>query len=53
MTLLSAFYLQKPISRKGSAPYNRKFEDTYKSMKYIRQMVKPEAKDRASVEFFY
>lgn len=53
MSMLSAFYLVKPISRKGTAPYNRKFESTYKVMKYIRQMVKPEAKDRASFEFFH
>lgn len=29
MTLLCAFYLCEPIDRKGSAPYNRKYEEKY------------------------
>ena len=49
MTLLCAFYLYKPVSRKGSAPYNRKFEDTYQAMKIIRSMIKPEPKDRLNI----
>lgn len=49
MSLLCAFYLYKPVSRKGSAPWNRKYEDKYEAMKIIRSMIKPESKDRATI----
>lgn len=41
MTLLCAFYLCEPVDRKAATPYNRKYEDKYKIMKVIREMIMP------------
>ena len=41
MTLMCAFYLCEPVDRKACSPYNRKYEDKYKVMKAIREMVMP------------